>query len=201
MKKSILILLIACNLSFSQYAVIDFFVIKDGMESQYLSTEKVWKNYHQSSVDKGEKIEWTLWKRSAREGDNEMVPDYVTFNTFNTMEEMDNYTNDTNIVNSVKLSNKGKVSTRHMNKVLSLNPVKAHRRYCVQLIDATPFIGGDWNPGDKASMNPMVKKNDDFENYETKVWMPLIQKEVMKGNHGGWAFLNIYEKTPNAYEI
>jgi hypothetical protein len=49
-------------------------------------------------------------------------------------------------------------------------------------------------------MNPMVKKNDDFENYETKVWMPLIQKEVLKGNHGGWAFVNIYEKNQNAYE-
>ena len=30
--------------------------------------------------------------------------------------------------------------------------------------------------------------------------MPLIQKEVLKGNHGGWAFVNIYEKNQNAYE-
>ena len=200
MKKSFFILFISCNLSFSQYAVVDFFVIKDGMESQYLSVEKVWKNYHQSSVDKGEKISWSLWKRSPREGDKEMVPDYVTFNTFNTKEEMDNYINDTNIVNSVKLSNKGKISSRNMNKVLSLNPVNAHRRYCIQLIDATPLTGGDPKIGDKMEGNGMIQKQDDYEDFESYVYKPIFLDEVMKGNMRWWALTKIIDRSDSAYE-
>ena len=108
MKKIILICIsiVFTSNTFSQYAVVDFFVIKDGMESQYLLAEKVWKNYHQTSVENGEKIpkyEWTLWKRAPTKNyDDEMVPHYAILNRFATKEDMDNYVNKTNILELVR---------------------------------------------------------------------------------------------------
>ena len=68
-----------------------------------------------------------------------------------------------------------------MNKVLSLNPVNAHRRYCLQLIDATPLTGGDPKIGDKMEGDGMIQKQDDYENFESYVYKPIFLDEVMKG--------------------
>ena len=203
MKKTslIIILVLFVNASFSQYAVIDFFVLKDGMESQYLLTEKIWKNYHQSSVKKGEKIEWSLWKRAPRKNDNEMVPHYATLNRFASKEDMDNYINNNdNIVSLLIESNKGKMSSRQVNKVLNYNPVKEHRRYCIQLIDGTPFTGGDLKVGDIMEVSGMIQKDDEYENYETYVYKPIFLNEVMKGNMRWWGFTKVIDRNDKAYK-
>ena len=45
-----------------------------------------------------------------------------------------------------------------------------------------------------------IAKSDDFEQYESEVYKPLIEKEILKGNHRYWALSRIYERTENAYE-
>ena len=40
-------------LSYSQYAVVDFIALNDGTDADYHNLEKVWKVYHQKSIDKG----------------------------------------------------------------------------------------------------------------------------------------------------
>ena len=45
---------------------------------------------------------------------------------------------------------------------------RERRNYVLEVVDATILAGGDVKPGDKASLNLMNKKSDDFENYESK---------------------------------
>ena len=202
MKKLILVgisILFTSN-TFSQFAVVDFFVIKDGMESQYLLAEKVWKNYHQTSVENGEKIEWTLWKRAPKKNDDEMVPHYATLNRFATKEDMDNYVNKTNILELVRKSNKGKISNKKINTVFNSKPVRAHRRYCIQLIEGTPLTGGDLQVGDKMIVSGMIQKNDDYENYEKFVFKPIFLDQVMNGNMRWWGLTKIIDRSDSAYK-
>ena len=53
--------------------------------------------------------------------------------------------------------------------------------------------------GDKGTINLMNKKSDDFESYESEVYKPLVEKEILKGNHRWWSLTRIYERTDNAY--
>ena len=45
-----------------------------------------------------------------------------------------------------------------------------------------------------------IAKTDDFEQYESEVYKPLIEKEILQGNHRWWALSKIYERTDNSYE-
>ena len=81
MKIFFLILLIPL-FSLAQYVGADFIVLNEGKESDYHQLEKVWKAYHQKSVDSGEKIGWSVWKRTPRENDTENANNYVVFNSF-----------------------------------------------------------------------------------------------------------------------
>ena len=198
--KFFITILFVAKISFAQFAVVDFFVIKDGMESQYLTAEKVWKNYHQTSVKKGKKIEWSLWKRASKKSDDEMVPDYATLNRFESKEDMENYVNKSDILDLVRKSNKGKMSSKKINTVLNSNPVKAHRRYCIQLIDGTPLTGGDLQVGDKMIVSGMIQKDNDYENYEKFVYRPIFLDQVMKGNMRWWGLTKIIDRSESAYK-
>ena len=55
MKKIFFLLFIIPAFSLAQYVGADFIVLNEGKESDYHQLEKVWKAYHQKSVDSGEK--------------------------------------------------------------------------------------------------------------------------------------------------
>ena len=188
----------------AQYAIISAIDVKEGSDEGYLKLEEFFGPIHDATIEAGVQNSQTVFKVTS-EGQNEDYPDYIIITGFSSKEQLDAYNESWSTdawTNFARRVYRGKMSGRAISRMMnSVGDYSNERRnYHVELIAATPFIGGDWNPGDKASMNPMVKKNDDFENYETKVWMPLIQKEVLKGNHGGWVFVNIYEKNQNAYE-
>ena len=197
----ILLFTVATN---AQYAIISAIDVKEGSDEGYLKLEEFFGPIHDATIEAGVQNSQTVFKVTS-EGQNEDYPDYIIITGFSSKEQLDAYNESWSTdawTNFARRVYRGKMSGRAIERMMnSVGDYSNERRnYHVELVAATPFIGGDWNPGDKASMNPMVKKNDDFENYETKVWMPLIQKEVLKGNHGGWAFVNIYEKNQNAYE-
>ena len=73
------------------------------------------------------------------------------------------------------------------------------RRYCIQIIDATPFTGGDLKVGEKISMGGMVQKSDEYEKMESNIWKPYVLEQVKNGLHRGWAFTKIIEKSDNAF--
>ena len=205
MKNLILtIILLFTAITNAQYAIISAIDIKEGSDDGYLKLEEFFGPIHDATIEAGIQNSQTVFKVTS-EGQNEDYPDYIIITGFSSKEQLDAYNESWSTdawTNFARRVYRGEMSGRAISRMMnSVGDYSNERRnYHVELVAATPFIGGDWNPGDKASMNPMVKKNDDFENYETKVWMPLIQKEVLKGNHGGWAFVNIYEKNQNAYE-
>ena len=70
----------------SQYAVLDFFVLEDGMEKEYLELEKLWKEYHQLNADQNITNGWALWKLPPSESDDEKTAHYLTINQFTSKE-------------------------------------------------------------------------------------------------------------------
>ena len=205
MKKLLLttILLFTATIN-AQYAIISAVDVKEGSDEGYLKLEEFFGPIHDATIEAGIQNSQAVFK-VVSEGENENYPDYMIITGFSSKEQLDAYNESWSgdaWANFARRVYRGKMSGRAISRMMNSvgNYSNERRNYHVEGIAATPFIGGDWKTGDKASINPMIKKNEDFENYETKVWMPLIQKEVLKGNHGGWALVNIYEKNENAYE-
>ena len=63
---------------------------------------------------------------------------------------------------------------------------KERRTYQLKGVAATILAGGDIKKGDKMSVNFMNKKTDDFENFETQVWKPVAEKNILAGNLRQW---------------
>ena len=111
------------TLSYSQYAVVDFIALNEGTDADYHNLEKVWKVYHQKSIDKGEKTGWAVWKKTpmnAQYYDEEAQ--YVVINQFASKEQLEKWTKNFNYENAVttmKNGLKGKMSSSTVNKILT----------------------------------------------------------------------------------
>jgi len=207
MKKILLILLVFPITLSAQYALADFVVLKEGTDSDYHKLERVWSAYHQKSVDKGEKTGWAVWKRTPNDNDDENAAHYVVFNQFSSKEKMEDYINggDDFSINSAISTMKSKLkgmSTSSIRKIVqSEQKIKRQvRSYTLQIVDATPLVGGDIKIGDKMSFATMSQKEDDYEEYESNVWKPYFLDEVMRNNHRWWALTKIVDRNENAYK-
>ena len=45
----------------------------------------------------------------------------------------------------------------------------------------------------------MNKKTDDFENFETQVWKPVAEKNILAGNLRQWILVEAIGRSENAY--
>ena len=205
MKKILLILLLAPFTIFAQYAVADFIVINDGMDSQYNQLEKVWGAWHQNSIDNGEKTNWAVWKRTPKSDDGENAADYVVFNQFNSKEKMGDYINGSGdfsingAISTMKSKLKG-MSTSSIRKIVQSGQKikKQVRTYHLQLLDATPLTGGDIKVGDKMTYAAMVQKSDDYEKVESFIAKPYFLNQVMNGKHRWWGFTKVIDRNEEA---
>ena len=80
------------------------------------------------------------------------------------------------------------------------NPHRERRVYRLQGISATILAGGSIKPGDVGTINLMVKKSDDFENYESQIWKPVAEKNIMKGSLRQWVLAEVISRSDNAYQ-
>ena len=71
-----LILLLPLSIS-AQYAVADFFVINEGKEKDYEKLEMAWSIFRQNQIDKGQKMNWAVWKIDPRKDERANAADYV----------------------------------------------------------------------------------------------------------------------------
>ena len=204
--KKIFYLLLIIPLSISaQFAVADYIVLNEGMDNQYNDLEKVWKVYHQQSIDAGEKIGWAVWKTTPNNSVNENAAHYVVFNQFSSKEQMEKWTKNFDYNKAVlimKSELKGKMSSRTINRILSKGPSikKEVRVYSMKLMDATPLTGGDLKIGDKMTYAPMIQKSDDYEKVESFIAKPYFLNQVMNGKHRWWGFTKIVDRNENAYK-
>jgi uncharacterized protein (DUF1330 family) len=205
MKKLFYLLLIIPFSISAQFAVADYIVLNEGMDSQYNDLEKVWKAYHQQSINAGEKMGWAVWKTTPNNSTNENAAHYVVINQFSSKEQMEKWTKNFDYNKAVlimKSELKGKMSSRTINRILSKGPSikKEVRVYSMKLMDATPLTGGDLKIGDKMTYAPMIQKSDDYEKVESFIAKPYFLKQVMNGKHRWWGFTKIIDRNENAYE-
>ena len=202
MKKILFLLLIPFSIS-AQVVSADFVVINEGMDASYHDLEKIWSVYHMESIKKGEKIAWSVWKRTPREGDVEKAADYVIFNQFSSKDQHDKMLNSFDMKKATSIMKnglKGKMSSSKINKTLNKNIKKEVRNYTLQLVDAFPLMGGDIKVGDKMNFATMIQKDENYEEYESKVWKPVFQNEALRGNFKWWALTRIVDRNDKAYK-
>ena len=81
---------------------------------------------------------------------------------------------------------KGK-SKKAINKMLSNEGiVKEMRSRTYKVVTTTGWRGLEWEIGDKSSFHYMTQKNADFIAYETAVWKPIAQQQILDGYIKYW---------------
>ena len=205
MKKLLLPLILFPLLGISQYATADFIVLNEGSEEDYHKLEKVWRVYHQKSIDAGEKSGWAVWKRTPKDDDGELAADYVVFNQFTSEEQMENWMNNFDLkkaISEMKNGLKGKMSSRAINKIIENGPniKKQVRIYTIEMLDATPWSKDIIKIGDKMTFAPMIQTTEDYEQVESNIYKPHILKQVENGKHKWWGFTKVIDRNENAYE-
>ena len=181
MKQLLLTFLITFTFSLNaQYAVMYAVDLNEGAEEDYLKLEAFWSEIHKEAIKQGSQNGWSVWKRTPKETDEANAPEYIIFDGFESEEKMNAGYNGTELAFQTY---KGKMSRRSIQRMLDQtgSESKERRTYQLKGVAATILAGGDIKKGDKMSVNFMNKKTDDFENYETQVWKPVAEKNILSG--------------------
>ena len=182
----------AISIAYSQSTAMIAILLEDGKESEYLAIEKNSNIAAQAMVDAGMIAQWSVWKRTPREGDENWAQYYVFRRT---TKAQDN--NPQNFDNWKEVRNKafkGK-SHRAIDKMLSTNGMfKDRRERQFKWVSTTGWLGLEWEIGDKAYFHFMKQKNKDFVKYEDQLWKPVAQKEILDGYRKFWGLAEIIAK-------
>lgn len=205
MKKLLLLLTLTFTITSSaQYAILSAVDVKDGMEEQYLALEAFFGPIHDLAIDKGMLNSQAVFKVVNTTDDGENVADYFIISGFSSKEQLDAYLSTSAETNMslAKEAHKGKISSRRVQNIMNKVGEESNQRrnYHLVGVDATVWAGGDLKPGDKMNILGTIAKSDDFESYESEVYKPMVEKEILKGNHRWWSLTKIYERTENAYD-
>ena len=201
MKNLLLTLTLLFSFSLSaQYAVMSAVDLNDGGEQEYLALEEFFSAINKEAVKQGLQTGQYVYKRTPKEGDEANAPEYFIFNTYSSMEQMQQGINWQDLALKVY---KGKMSKRAIMRMFDnsrYNAEKERRSYVFKVVDATIRSGGALRVGDKGTINLMNKKSDDFENYESEVWKPVAEKNILLGNLRHWVLVEAIDRSENAYD-
>ena len=183
----------------AQYAVMSAVDLNEGAEEDYLKLEKFWSGIHQEAINQGLQSGWAVWKRTPKEGDEPGNNEYLIFDLYNSMEQLEKGYNGAELAQKVY---KGKMSKRSIQRMIdgTGSESRERRNYILKVVDATILAGGSARPGDKATLNLMAKKTDDFEKYESEIWKPIAEKNILNGRLRQWVLVEVTDRTENAYE-
>ena len=185
--------------SYSQSTVILAMVLEEGKEESYLKMEKNWQKVNETAVAEGIITQWTVWKRTPREGDDGWAEYFVMIRRNAEQEKMTMTTSDWEKLSYRAFKRKSKKS---IDKSLSSTGiVKEMRSRTYKLVTTTGWRGLEWEIGDKASFNYMTKKNDDFIAYETSVWKPVAQKRILGGYIKYWGISELVDSNDITKEL
>ena len=206
MKKILLLFTLIFTITTSaQYTILSAVDIEEGMEDQYLQLEEFFGPVHDLAIKKGIQDLQAVFKVVSTNDDGDNVANYFIVTGFSSKEQLDAYNKSWEEGKWLALSKeayKGKMSSRRVTRYLNSvgSESNERRNYHLVGVDASIWAGGDLKPGDKMNILGTIAKSDDFEQYESEVYKPLIEKEILKGNHRYWALSRIYERSENAYE-
>ena len=189
------------SVSFLQAQVFnsEFVVLKEGAEKDYLAIEEFYQSVNQELVAQGKKLGWSVWKMHRPAGATEMAPHYVIFNVYANEAQRDEKVDYGAIIQKVW---KGKMPNSKIKKMQTSweTPRKQTRIYTQKVVDQIPLIGGAFQPGDEIYFNVMTQKNEDYEQYESKVWKPIVAERVINMQHRWWVLSKILDRSEDAYD-
>ena len=185
-------LLLFTTFSFAQSTVMIAILLEDNKENEYLEKEKNWNIAAQAMVDNGMIAQWSVWKRTPREGDENWAQYYVFRRT--TAEQDKNENNLDNWKKIVYGAFKEK-NEETIDEMLGFDGVfKDRRERKFKWVASTGWRGLEWEIGDKAYFHFMTQKNDDFVAYENAVWKPIAQQQILDGYRKFWGLGEIISK-------
>ena len=199
MKKILLLLTVLFSFSVNAQTVMWAIDLKDGAEDDYLKLEEFYSEIHKEGLKQGLRSGWSVWKRTPQEGDEANQAEYVIFDNFSSTEQMEG--NGTSNEELAQIAYKGKMSKRAITKMLETTGSysRERRTYVLEAVHYTILSGGNIKPGDKATINLMTKKTDDFESYESEIWKPIAEKNIMKGSLRQWVLAKVTDRSENAW--
>tara|TARA_E500000178_G_C16891305_1_gene693663 strand:+ start:288 stop:1052 length:765 start_codon:yes stop_codon:yes gene_type:complete len=201
--KNLLLILLTLTFTISssaQYAVMSAVDLNEGGEKEYLALEEFFSAINKEAVKQGLQTGQYVYKRTPKEGDEANAPEYFIFNTYSSMEQFQQGINWQELALKVY---KGKMSKRAINRMLNnstYNAEKERRSYVFKVVDATIRAGGALKVGDKGTINLMNKKSDDFESYESEIWKPVAEQNILAGNLRQWVLVEAIDRSENAYD-
>ena len=191
MKKLFFLFLLAPAVTLAQYVTAEFVVLNDGTDSDYNQLEKVWKVYHQKSVDSAEKLGWSVWKRTPKEGDDGWAQYYVVVgNNDEKQLSQDEWA-------PFMQKALGK-SQRAISKMMDGSGIVAEARPLqISWVGGTIYAGSSIKPGDKMYFHYMTQKNENFEDLELNVWKPIAEEQILEGIRKFWGLAKVDNKSEN----
>ena len=202
MKKIIfLFLLFISTSSFAQVvSSVDFHVINDGMEEEYIKLEKIWREFHSQNIEEGKMIRWSMLKVIESNGGPNDTANYITVNTYNSIESYNSIWDNITLEKFTKLVRKrlrGKMSNKEIKKVLNAKIKKGHRSYMITPVDGTT-PPANLKIGDYILLDAMSQNSEDYEDYEKLFAKPIMQYNVDKGSLNLWGFTKIFDRNETA---
>jgi hypothetical protein len=189
MKKYLFLLFCVVHLfSYAQTTTMIAVVLEDGKEQEYLEYEKNWHKTAKEMVKDDLIVQWSVWKRTPRDGDDNWAQYYVFRRT---SKEQDSKQDSNSWEKSAKRAFKG-TSQRAIDKLLSSKGiVKENRSRTYKWVSGTGWRGLEWAIGDKGYFHFMTKKTDDFVAYENSLWKPIAEQQILDGYRKFWGLAEI----------
>ena len=131
------------------------------------------------------------------------APDYLVFNFFKDENQAKSYQDNFDwemARKKIESLNKRKFSKATLRNIFNKKIKNEVRQYTIKLIDQTVLAGGEVKIGDKLSIGAMKQLNDDYENYELNVFMPMWEKQLLKGKIKQWSFTKVINKNEVALD-
>ena len=183
MKKTVFIIsFFLATFSYAQSTTMLAMLLEDGKEESYLKLEENWQKVNEALVADGYITQWSVWKRTPRANDEGWAQYFVMIRRNAKQDKMDQ----NNWEKAAAKAFKGK-SKKAINRMLSNEGiVKEMRSRTYKLVSSTGWRGLEWEIGDKAYFHYMTQKNEDFVAYETAVWKPIAQQQILDGYIKYW---------------
>ena len=177
--------------SYGQSTVMLAMVLEEGKEDAYLKMEANWQKVNEAAVAQGIITQWSVWKRTPKEGDEGWAEYFVMIRSNAEQEKMAMSIADWEKLSYKVFKGKSKKSTDK--RLSGQGIVKEMRSRTYKLVTTTGWRGLEWELGDKAYFHYMTKKNDAFIAYETAVWKPIAQQKILDGYLKYWGISKLID--------
>ncbi|WP_228853434.1 hypothetical protein [Aegicerativicinus sediminis] len=171
------------------FLIMELMKVDNEQEDSYWETEEFWQKIHEKRVEAGEIIGWDLWQLLP--GGEDQGYQYATVTVFSDAKKM---LGPSDLMASAKKAYPN-MSEADLNK--KLNSASKTRDLAVRLfLEVLAHTKGDFEikEGILANIDFMKADFSNYDAYETmeqKIFQPMHQQQVDRGEKGSWELLRI----------